>query len=397
MQDSHEPAAQAAAQPAAQPAARAAARAAAVAVPGFTDAHTHLLREAAGLPGTGGPDTVRAFHQRVADAGSTPMDVPDLVPDGPGPALAARLRAGLAGAAAAGLVEITEMGMRDWSYLDALASLQAAGPLPVRVRVYLASGLAAETPMAELAARRAGCAGPWLTLEGVKLYADGWLGPRTCAVCRDFADTGDDGLLFLNGKALAGRITPLIEAGWRIATHAIGDRAVAAVLDGYDLAWGGDLAAIAAARPRIEHASMLSAELIARMAAAGVTACIQPSFAVTDSVQLEPALGADRRELAYPWTALLAAGVPVIAGSDYPIEVLDPLAGLARLAAGRSDRDGFGTPGDAPPRSRLTPAQAFAIMTDEVAGRTLLSADPRILAAGEIDQVTVAGTEPAAF
>jgi len=28
---------------------------------------------------------------------------------------------------------------------------------------------------------RAGC-GPWVRLEGVKFYADGWLGPRTCAL-----------------------------------------------------------------------------------------------------------------------------------------------------------------------------------------------------------------------
>ena len=68
------------------------------------------------------------------------------------------------------------------------------------------------------------------------------------------------------------------------------------------------------------------------MAETGVTACIQPSFAVTDAAQLEPALGPGRRALAYPWAALLAAGVSVVAGSDYPVETIDPLVGLARLA-----------------------------------------------------------------
>ena len=121
------------------------------------------------------------------------------MPGGSLPELAARLRAGLERAATAGLVEVTEMGMRDWRYLDALAALQAAGPLPVRMRVYLASGLAAEASPAELADRRARYNGPWIRLDGVKFYADGWLGPRTCAVCRDFADAGADGLLFLDG------------------------------------------------------------------------------------------------------------------------------------------------------------------------------------------------------
>ncbi|HUZ24034.1 MAG TPA: amidohydrolase family protein [Streptosporangiaceae bacterium] len=372
-------------------------RQAPVAVPGFADGHSHLLKDSAGLGMLVAAPAVRAFHERVARQRSTPMDVLDPVPPGPVSGLAARLYAGLARAAAAGLVEVTEMGVRDWRYLDALAALQAAGPLPARVRVYLASGLAAEATTAELAARRAAHSGPWVRVEGVKFYADGWLGPRTCAMCRGFADTGDEGVLFLDGPALAGRIAPLIEAGWRIATHAIGDRAVAAVLDGYELAWGGDLAAMAAARPRIEHASLLSAELIARMAAGGVTACIQPSFAVTDSAQVRLAIGPELRELAYPWAALTAARVPVVAGSDYPIEVLEPLVGLARLVRGRSDRSGFGSPAGAPPRSRLSAAAAFGAMSDASAGLTWLTADPRAVAPERIDQIIVTGTAPRPF
>jgi predicted amidohydrolase YtcJ len=368
-----------------------------VAVPGFTDSHAHLLKDSAGLALAIDAPAVRAFHAEVAASGSTPMDVPDPLPARPLSWLAGRLRAGLARAAAAGLTEVTEMGVRDWRYLEALDILQDIGPLPARLRVYLASGLTDGVPPGDLAARRAARAGPWVRAEGVKFYADGWLGPRTCAVCRDFADTGEPGLLFLDGPALARRITPLAEDGWRIATHAIGDRAVAAVLDGYELAWGGDLAAMAAAAPRIEHASLLSAELIARMAATGVTACIQPSFAVTDAPQVAAALPPPRQELAYPWTALAAAGVTIVAGSDYPIEVLEPLVGLARLIAGRSERGGFGSAGAAPPRSRLDPAAAFAAMTDAAAGRTWLTADPRMVTPGGIDKIEVTGTEPAPF
>jgi predicted amidohydrolase YtcJ len=369
----------------------------AVAVPGFSDSHTHLLKDSAGVGLVVGSTAVRAFHQQVAAERSTPMDIPDPVPAGSVADLASRLADGLSRAAAVGLVEVTEMGVRDWRYLDALAAAQTAGPLPARVRVYLASGLTADTTAGELAARRADYEGPWVRLEGVKFYADGWLGPRTCAVCRDFADTAADGLLFLDGPALARRISPLIAAGWRIATHAIGDRAVAAVLDGYDLAWGGDRAALAAARPRIEHASLLSAELIARMAAAGVTACIQPSFAVTDSAQLDPALGPGRQRLAYPWAELAAAGVTMLAGSDYPIEVLEPLVGLARLVQGRSERGGFDTAGGAPGWSRLALDDALATMTDAAAGLTLLTADPRAVPPDEIDKIEVIGTAPATF
>jgi hypothetical protein len=99
-------------------------------VPGLTDSHTHLLTDAAGVPLPWQGSSVAAFHRRVAGAGTTPMDVLEPPAAGPPGELAARLRAGLARAASAGLVEITEMGMRHWWYAGALARLQHAGPLP---------------------------------------------------------------------------------------------------------------------------------------------------------------------------------------------------------------------------------------------------------------------------
>jgi predicted amidohydrolase YtcJ len=133
------------------------------------------------------------------------------------------------------------------------------------------------------------------------------------------------------------------------------------------------------------------------MAATGVVACIQPSFALSDAGQLTPALGPARAGLAYPWTALAASGVPMLAGTDYPIEVLDPLPSLARLARGRSDRTGFGTAGSAPERARLPIEVAFALMSDPDAGQTVLTADPRTAGPGELDLIEVLGTAPAPF
>jgi predicted amidohydrolase YtcJ len=367
-----------------------------VAVPGLIDSHAHLLRDCAGIAFPATSAAVREFHRQVAGQASTPMDVLDPPPPAPPGELAARLLAGLRRAAGAGLVEITEMGLREWWYLDALAGIQAAGPLPVRIRVYLASGMAEQAGLAAIGARRAD-EGPWVSLDGIKFYADGWLGPRTCAMRSDFDDERQAGLLFLDAATLARRITPYLGRGWRIATHAIGDRGIETVLDGYELAWDGDLAAITAAAPRIEHASVQSRELIARMAAAGVTAGIQPSFAVTDADQVTAALGAGRSAAAYPWAALAAAGVRMLAGTDYPIEVLEPLVGLARLVSGRSARPGFAAGRTAPPQSRLPAATAFGLLSDPAAGTTLLTADPRAVPAAAIDQIDVLGTAPAPF
>ena len=94
------------------------------------------------------------------------------------------LERGLQDAAALGLVEITEAGMFDWDYLDALqVARDRAGALPCRVRLLVASGLAEADPK-----RLVSTGDQWVDVIGVKFYADGWLGPRTCAVREPFLD-----------------------------------------------------------------------------------------------------------------------------------------------------------------------------------------------------------------
>jgi predicted amidohydrolase YtcJ len=244
--------------------------------------------------------------------------------------LRAALVAALTEARDLGLVEITEAGLRDWSHYDALLAARTAGGLPVRVRILVASG---QADLDRMAATRDE-ADDDLAVIGVKFYADGWLGPRTCACSLPFADVDPDdmGILFLEADTLTKRADPYAAAGWTLATHAIGDRAIEAVLDAYEQVYGSADACRAAA-PRVEHAQVLRPDLIERMAALGVVACIQPCFAHSDAEAAAAAL-ADRFPDAYRWDRLLAAGVRVITGSDYPIEPLDPKLGFERLTTG---------------------------------------------------------------
>jgi predicted amidohydrolase YtcJ len=219
---------------------------------------------------------------------------------------------------------------------------------------------------------------------GVKFYADGWLGPRTCALREPFADDPDErdtGVLFLTADELARRADPFAEQGWTIATHAIGDRAIEVVLDAYEKVYGSDCPA---AGPRIEHAQVLRAELVLRMADLGVVACIQPGFAVSDAHEARAALGGERVEEAYRWDALLDAGVRVVSGSDFPIEPLEPLAGLQQLATGGD----VGAP-------TLPVDRALALMTDAGAGTMVLSDDPLRTAEDELAAIEVVETRPA--
>jgi predicted amidohydrolase YtcJ len=153
------------------------------------------------------------------------------------------------------------------------------------------------------------------------------------------------------------------------------------VLDAYEKVYGSDCPAAA---PRVEHAQVLRADLVRRMAELGVVACIQPGFAVSDASEARVALGSDRVEEAYRWDALLDAGVRVVAGSDFPIESLPPLAGLQQLATGGD----VGAP-------TLPVERALALMTDASAGTVVLSDDPLRTAEDELASIEVVEARPA--
>ena len=87
----------------------------------------------------------------------------------------------------------------------------------------------------------------------------------------------------------------------------------------------------------------------------------------------------------------------MLAGSDYPIEIIEPLVGLARLVGGHSERAGFCTAERAPANSRLDLATAFGLLTDQAAGDTLLTADPRLADGDDVDRIEVRGTAPRPF
>ena len=289
-------------------------------VPGFVDYHTHLVRIAAGgMPSFAAVD-VRGFHEGLAAEGTTPMDgvSEPVATDG----LAERVAAALARARARGLVEIWEAGLDEPACLRALFALREANALDVRVRVLMASGVAERGGMPA----RTGDA--LIDVVGVKFYADGWLGPRTCAVSHGFEDGAGRGILFLDADTLARRLAPFAEGGWIIATHAIGDQAIESVLDAYGKVYGSDTRAAGA---RIEHAQILRPDLVARIAEMGVRLCIQPLFARSDAEHVERALGT-RWPMAYAWRTALDAGCDLVSGSDFPIEPLNGVEPLLALA-----------------------------------------------------------------
>lgn len=161
---------------------------------------------------------------------------------------------------------------------------------------------------------------------GYKDFVDGSLGGHTAAMYEPFADAPDTTgtVRIVPEKAIEMGLASL-ELGGVVALHAIGDRANDIALDIHAdlLRQGAD-----PGRLRVEHASILTNPTIDRMADLGVTASIQPAFLASEETWLEKRLGSDRMVRAYPFRSLREAGVPLLGGSDAPVELPDPQTGI---------------------------------------------------------------------
>jgi predicted amidohydrolase YtcJ len=132
--------------------------------------------------------------------------------------------------------------------------------------------------------------------------------------------------------------TAALRHGWQVATHAIGDKGNALVLDAYAAA----RKAVPEARDprlRIEHAQVVRKEDVGRFAELGLIASMQPSHASDDMRWADARLGPGRVDGAYAWRWFADAGVSLAYGSDFPVEIVNPFWGIY-AAITRQDAEG---------------------------------------------------------
>ncbi|MDX3133190.1 amidohydrolase [Streptomyces europaeiscabiei] len=168
------------------------------------------------------------------------------------------------------------------------------------------------------------------------LFVDGALGSHTACLHEPYADAAHTGTAYLDAVAVAAHVVACTEAGLQAGFHAIGDAAVASVVEGVrQAAEKVGLARVRAARHRVEHVEMLTPETVAAFAELGLTASVQPAFDALwggEEGMYAQRLGVERARTLNPFAALLRAGVPLAFGSDSPVTPLDPW-GTVRAAA----------------------------------------------------------------
>jgi predicted amidohydrolase YtcJ len=216
----------------------------------------------------------------------------------------------------------------------------------------------------------------------LKVITDGSLNTRTAWCSAPYADAhpgvgggGPRGVQNYPPEVLVPLVARAAAAGLAVALHAIGDAAIADVLDAFEAT---------GARGSVEHAQLARPDEIARMARLGIAASVQPAHLLDDR-DVSERCWPDRTAWCFPFGDMLRAGVELRLGSDAPVAPLDPwLAMAAAVHRSGDDRPAWH------PEQALTAEEALAASTDgqrtltvgDVADLALLDDDPFVASAG---------------
>jgi predicted amidohydrolase YtcJ len=212
---------------------------------------------------------------------------------------------------------------------------------------------------------RAGLGDAWLRTGGLKLFADGALGPRTAAMLAPYENEPQNyGIVVVDKEDMVEMAGRASAAGLATLVHAIGDRANHDVLDVFETvrqqeAGRGEVRP--ARRHRIEHVQVIHPDDLPRLAALDVIASVQPIHATQDMLMVDAYWGR-RGRLSYAFRSLLESGARLAFGSDAPVETPNPFVGI-HAAVTRRRADGSPGPEGWYPEQCLTVAEAVAAYT----------------------------------
>ncbi len=190
---------------------------------------------------------------------------------------------------------------------------------------------------------RSGFGDDFLRIGSVKLFSDGALGSHTGAMFEPYVDEPKNrGILIMDQEQLFEKGALAVKNGLGLAVHAIGDRAVHEVLDGFARLRSFEREnGLPEFRHRIEHAQTIHPDDAGRLAELNIVASMQPVHAPSDMLMADRFLG-ERSKYSYAWKTQSMHGARLAFGSDAPVENPNPFWGLhAAVTRRRAD----GSPG----------------------------------------------------
>lgn len=299
-------------------------------------------------------------------------------------------RRALAQMARDGYVTVHDAGLNA-AEMAALEDLEAADELPIRVYAMLSvrdEALARDWLMRGPDTNNAS----FLVTRSVKAYYDGALGSRGARLLEDYSDQPGHRGVSGDQYGFDQKLTEaMMQSGFQVGIHAIGDAGNRETLDFIDAVYQTD-PTTRYNRNRIEHAQVLHVDDIARFAELDLIASMEPPHAVEDKTWAEDRLGPERVRHAYAWRSLRESGVAITFNADNPGSDHDIFYGLH---AGMTRRDKSREPeGGWYPEQRLGAEETVRAYTSWSAYAAFREQDTGILAPGRWADITVLSVDP---
>lgn len=287
--------------------------------------------------------------------------------------------------AAAGLTSTTEAS---GSLDDMLAYQDArdAGELYFRLS-FMPSGGSKVYEGLKTAGIRSGFGDDTLRIGAVKYAADGSASERTMYMSTPYAGRPDDfGILTMSQDEIDDAVDDAVAHGFRVGIHANGDVTIDMVLKAYERVLKNREGPNP--RHRIEHCSLVNAELIERIRAAGVIPTPFYTYAHYHGNKWVE-YGDEKMESMFAHRSFLDAGIPVAPASDYTPGPYEPMMAIQSMVT-RKDVRGrvWGA------KQRISVTEAMRICTVHGAYASLEENSKGSLMAGKLADYVILEDDP---
>ena len=203
---------------------------------------------------------------------------------------------------------------------------------------------------------------PYLEFGAMKIFVDGAFGGRTAALKEPYSDDIENSGMLVHTKMQLEQLVLLARrCGNTVAVHAIGDLAIATILDVF-----AKYPPRVGQLDRVIHCSLVDEAILAKLASLPVAIDMQPQFVQGEYAAGIARLGEKRAKGLHPLKSLLDRGLVVAGGSDAPIEVPNPLHGIYAAVTRRNFGETHGGYGAQEKISRFEAVRLYTVGAAEI-------------------------------
>ncbi|PEK98866.1 amidohydrolase [Bacillus sp. AFS017336] len=224
-----------------------------------------------------------------------------------------------------------------------------------------------------------------LRVSGLKQFIDGIITGRTAYLLKPYADQIETrGETSFPPEMIKKWVVDADKEDFSIRFHAIGDGAIRLALDAFEEA--KKVNGKRDSRHSVEHIEVIHPDDIHRFKELGVTASMQPDhLAMSERGVYTDRIGSEREKHVFSINTLQKAGAKLAFGTDFPIDILNPLLQIYR-AVTRIDSSGNTV---WHPHERISLAEALKAYTSGSAYGTFREDELGSLEVGKLADIVV--------